>query len=215
MVITAECYERIVRLDLPDRTFGSGFTISRHDRQWLVTARHLVDGFDPDGIAITWHGSRVQADLQPVPVPDSRVDVAAFHLDHSITADLTLHPTSDGAVYSQDVYFLGYPYGLEPRAGSMSQPFVKKAVISASKADPWSRQLWYLDGISNRGFSGGPVVFNRNGTQDWHVMAVVSSHAAEVLAVEDGIGTVSVNTGIINAYDIGFAVDAIDTFMAR
>jgi hypothetical protein len=60
--------------------------------------------------------------------------------------------------------------------GSTTQlPFVKKAIISAYDVVN-GINIWYLDGINNPGFSGGPVVFNRHGSTDWHVAAVVSAY---------------------------------------
>lgn len=211
-MVPAQCYERTVRLDVPS-SHGTGFTITRHGRQWLVTARHVVVDVDVSDITVTWRGEPRAANLAPVPRV-SAADVAVFALGSELTPDLTLYPTTDGAVYTQDVYFLGYPYGLGLQAGGVMLPFVKKAIISASMETADGVQVWLLDGINNPGFSGGPVVFKRGNTIDWCVGCVVSGYQFEDTAVKGGVGMVPVNTGIIYAYDIRYATEAIDAYVA-
>ena len=63
------------------------------------------------------------------------------------------------------MYFLGFPYGqlfsdmkFEKTGERVSFPFVKKAIWSAS-SPAGDGSVIFPDGHSNRGFSGGPVVF--------------------------------------------------------
>jgi hypothetical protein len=159
--------------------------------------------------------------MKRVPTLHPSTDIAVFDIDKELAPDLTLHLTNQGLVLSQDVYFLGYPYGLETRAGPISLPFVKKAIASASTKDTEGLPMWYLDGFNNGGFSGGPVVFNRPGTADWHVFAVVRGYPSELLEVkvnpndddEPAMGYVKANTGIILAYDIDNAIRDIDAYI--
>ncbi len=209
-MVPAQCYERTVLLNVPTG-HGTGFTINRNGNQWLVTAQHLVAGVDPASIQVLWHGVPATVQLAAVPSPHPDADVAVFSLDQAVTPeDLPLQATCVGAVFSQDAYFLGYPYGLELRMGSFAQPFVKKAIFSANNEDANGLRVWYLDGINNPGFSGGPVVFCKQGTTDWQVAAVVSGYQSEQVAIIGGTGAVPTNTGIIVAYDITYAVEAID-----
>ena len=215
-MIVSECYERTVRLDVPG-DFGSGFTISRNRSQWLITADHLTHEVDESDILVSYHGDRVDVGLTRVPNLYPTVDVATYRLDRSITPELDLNPTSDGVVFSQDVYFLGYPHGLGLQMdGVVRLPFVKKAIVSASDSTSSGQERWYLDGINNPGFSGGPVVFCRNGTTHWQVMTIVSGYLSEKNKVVDGgSGAVLANTGIIVANDIRYAVESIDAFTAN
>jgi hypothetical protein len=58
--------------------------------------------------------------------------------------------------------------------------------------------------------SGGPVVFNRIGTENWQVAAVISGYRHESVAISGGAGEVATITGIIVAHDVRHAVEAID-----
>jgi S1-C subfamily serine protease len=213
-VITSQCYERTLQLNVPSG-FGTGFTITRHDRQWLVTAQHVIDGIDESEIVVLRRGTPVEVQLKSIPRVRVEADVAVFELDREITPELPLFPTSDGAVYTQDVYFLGFPFGLGLGTAGVAQlPFVKKAIISASDDKANGVKIWYLDGINNPGFSGGPVVFRRQGTSDWHVLAVVQGYLPEKSdLIGGGPGSVSTNSGIIFAFDIRHGIEAIDTFV--
>lgn len=208
-MVPAQCYERVLRVNVPGG-HGSGFTINRHGRQWLVTAQHVIDGVDPSDIEIVRREGPVTVGLERVPPTQAGADVAAFLLDAEVTPDLALFASSDGAVFSQDAYFLGYPYGLGLKTSGVIYPFVKKAIVSAFDREIAGITLWFFDGINNPGFSGGPVVFNRPGTQDWHVAAVVSGYRTESVAVDGGAGVVPTNTGIIVGYDVCHATEAID-----
>lgn len=208
-MVPSQCYLRTLRIDTP-RGHGSAFTVTQHDRQWLVTARHVIDGFGSQELALVNKNGQVDVELQALPHVNSAADIAVFALSKPITPELPMHPTSKGAIFTQDAYFLGFPYGLGNVAGDITYPLVKKAIFSGAQPGKNGTHLWFLDGINNPGFSGGPVVFNKSGTKDWHVAAVVSGYLPERIDVVEGEGVVPVNTGIVLAYDIAAAVDAID-----
>ena len=213
-MVPAQCYERTVQVNVPSG-FGSGFTITRHNRQWLLTAQHVVDGVEVSEIEILWRGRPAPVQLHTVPQTYPGADIAAFLLQNDITPELSLFPTSDGAVFSQDVYFLGFPYGLGLRSDGITQlPFAKKGIIAGFEQELNGIKLWYLDGINNPGFSGGPVVFCRMGTQDWHVAGIVSGYRTESVSVRGGAGEIPINTGIVLAYDIAHGIESIDAYWA-
>jgi hypothetical protein len=141
-------------------------------------------------------------------------------------------PTNSGQVnLGGDCEFLGFPYGVGWRATfdpgvSWWMPYVKHCTISAlpPKEGP---KIWVLDGINNVGFSGGPVIV-RTGA-DQRIMGVVSGYRMEsmdvVAANPDNSASespqteklterpkqiVNVNSGFIIAFDIQYAVDAIE-----
>lgn len=210
-MVPAECLERTVRVNVPG-AFGSGFTIDRHGREWLVTAGHVVQGVDIDRIEVRWRGRPAAKVGARVPSSATKADIATFELAARVAPSLALHPASTGAVFGQQAYFLGYPFGLGNDVGPDQFPFVKGAIISA-RVREGTDTLWYLDGMNNPGFSGGPVVFRCNATKHWHVAGVVSGYRIEPLDVEGGFGHVLTNTGIIAAYDVRHAVEAIDAFV--
>jgi hypothetical protein len=170
----------------------------------------VIDAFAPEELVVVREDGPVDVELRVLPQMKPATDVAVFALSTAITPELDLHPTSEGAVFSQDAYFLGFPYGLGLESANLTYPFVKKAIFSGQKTEPDGAHVWFLDGINNPGFSGGPVVFKQGGSDSWHVAAVVSGYRAEHVGVHGGEGAVPVNTGIIVAHDIAAAVEAID-----
>ena len=211
-MISTQCCQGTVRLNVLN-SHGSGFTVNRHERQWLITARHLVKDVAVSDIQVVRHENPILVNLEIVPETGSGADVAVFLLSAEITPNLNLNPTSTGVVYSQDVYFLGFPYDLDLQTNGVTFPFVKKAILSAFKTDLNGVTIWFLDGINNPGFSGGPVLFRNVGTQEWHVAAVVTGYLHENVQVQKTAGIVSVNTGIILAHDIRHAIESIDAFV--
>ena len=82
-------------------------------------------------------------------------------------------------IYGQDAYFLGFPYGLKSEYEDFNNnfpvPFVKKAIVSSLDTDKdCNRQIIFLDGHNNPGFSGGPVVFTELRKNVYKVVSVIS-----------------------------------------
>ena len=128
-----------------------------------------------------------------------------------------LRVTTAGLVLAEDVYFLGFPYGLtmavktDLNAG-FPLPLVKKGVVLALGLEDGPI---LLDGHNNPGFSGGPVA--RRGTKvEQTVIGVVSGYQYVRQNVLDEHGnetplTYDTNTGIIVAHDIRHALAIIET----
>ena len=109
---------------------------------------------------------------------------------------------------AQDVYFLGFPFGMSTDIGDLNLnfplPFVKKAILSAFGKD---EGLVLLDGHNNPGFSGGPVVAGGSAVDGSGVgiIGVISGYRADRQAVRDsskneGPYTYDMNTGIIHVW---------------
>jgi hypothetical protein len=141
-------------------------------------------------------------------------DIAALRINHEFPVQhLPCELSMNGVTYGQDVYFLGYPYDMKGNLllhyGS-DLPFVKKATISCL-----DKNIIYLDGHNNPGFSGGPVVFNpHNKPNEVKIAGVISGYRfnEEPIYINQEKTphiTYKYNTGIIIAYKIEQIVDVI------
>ncbi len=215
-MITANVIQRVFRLQW-NGSQGTAFTVDINDRQYLVTAQHVLAEFDTDGtIEIFSNGRWVPMPVELVGHAPENVDITVLAPSRRLTpADLPMTPLGRGPrlTYGQDVYFLGYPYGFLGRhtfgSDGYPLPFVKKAAVSLLDG-----AVLYLDGPNNPGFSGGPVVFQEAGSREFKVAAVVSGYRAvpePVLHRQDDTGlTVSHNTGIIVTHAINGVLDLIE-----
>jgi S1-C subfamily serine protease len=213
-MVTVQCHERTVRVNVPGGSFGSGVLIDVRDKQWLVTARHVIQDVDPGDIELVRREGKVKVRLQRVPELKPKADVAIFQLDQRLVSEsLPVHLTDVGLVLGQDAYLLGFPLGI---GVSMSDegfyPFVKRATVSTNITQDGVK-IWLVDGINNEGMSGGPVVFCKVGTTDWHVLGVMAGHLREEISIKESDLKVEVNSGIVVVHDIGLAVSAIEAFL--
>ena len=159
------------------------FVIDVDECQYLITAQHVVEGFGPSGtLEISQSGKWVPIDVLLV----------GHHPDEDVTAfrspTFQAPPISDVTVgvddfyYSQEVYFLGFPFGWKGAVSSANNgyplPFARRAIISM--LDIATGGTLYLDGFNNIGFSGAPVAHlvlgsGAHGTDPtWSICGVVS-----------------------------------------
>jgi trypsin-like peptidase len=197
---------------------GTGFTAERDGKQYLFTARHMLKSLDPKNAAIEVHvGSEWKRCRGQVILPDrSGIDLAVFTLDEPLTPSLEIELGGRIAV-GQEGYFFGYPYGAHGWHSDLRGSyiaFVKRVSLSAIATLPDGLSVFYLDGFNNPGFSGGPVAFYNFQTRKWAVMAVISGFQPESAKKRIGdtfVDTdVLVNSGVIVAYPIQAALDALD-----
>lgn len=215
-MITANVIHRVFRIRW-NGSEGTAFTADIDDRQYLVTARHVLANFDTDGTVDVFSNGRWEPiSVELVGHAPEDVDITVLAPSRRLTpANLPMAPLGQGPrlTYGQDVYFLGYPHGFLGRyifgPDGYPMPFVKKATVSLLDG-----AVFYLDGHNNRGFSGGPVVFQEASSPEFNVAAVVSGYHAvsePVLHGQDKTGlTISQNTGIIVTHAIVGALHLIE-----
>lgn len=224
---TSNVLFRILRIRTPTAT-GSAFTIEVDGKQYLITARHLLEGFGREGEVELWMEGRWHR-LRAHAIYPSRevVDIVALDLGRPVTIAFPLEPSSGGLTLGQQVYFLGYPDGLgssvsvpvPPGFGEI--PFLKSGIVSAlDDRDPEASVL-YLDGHNNPGFSGGPIVFWHAPSGSFRVAGVVRGYRNEALPVlkrnklDDPEAKAyndlytRANSGIVIGYDILHIIQAI------
>jgi len=196
---------------------GTAFVLEVDGGDYLVTARHLLpEGSGPfrvelDGYDLTSRDLYVD----PLPGLPDEADVAVSLLHESLGQTFPATPSLDGMQFGQDCYFLGYPYGLGLGGDLNPQmAFVKKAILSATDRQGGIHRL-YLDGHNNPGFSGGPVVFYRDGDLGKPCIAgVVSAYRVQedtvlVAGRELPNTVVQTNSGIVIAIEIGHVLAVI------
>jgi hypothetical protein len=200
-------------------SIGTCFTIDIDGRQYVVTAKHVLRGIKQnDKCEIYWNSTWTQVDTLLVGECPGNVDIIVVALRVQLSPTHPLPVGDAGAVFGQDVYFLGFPFGLSADLGAANRyfpvPFIKKGVLSSIVTDPSGARIFYLDGNNNPGFSGGPVVFPfERRLDDLRVAAVVSGYRFDPQPVYIGDRATDLishhNTGIIISYGVSHAVDVV------
>lgn len=226
-MITTNVIYRVFKLK-HGAVVGTCFTIDVEGKQFFVTAKHVLQSKDQNQTIVS---EFKDGDTLEILRNERWVSFKANLIGHHAVADVSvfsmdgeiggyeLPATSAGMIYGQDVYFLGFPYGLVGAAKEMNRdfpfPFVKKAIVSAMFFEQ-PGQLFLLDGHNNSGFSGGPVVFKAPGSNNFQVAGVISGFQME-LEEKDGklVPIEKTNSGIIVAYSIKNATDLINSFLKK
>ena len=207
---------------------GTGFAIDRGDRQYLITARHVVKGITSDSsIAIFHEGQWKTIAVEVVGIGDDAIDVAVLACPVRLAPPHPLVASNEGLIYGQQVFFLGFPFGWDSGNEKINRgvpvPFVKAGIVSAMILGDESHI--YIDAHGNKGFSGGPVVFVPSGqpANKLRVAGVVSNAPTPLLrAVVDKsripvlgangepIAYFAENQGFVVAFDIIHATNLMD-----
>ena len=188
--------------------FGTGFRHVIDGKVYLTTATHVVSDFLSIEILV---GNKWQK--YPFQLVGTDGDIAVLagedwlgKLRHEI------EPTSNGIIFSQQVYFLGFPFGwycTEPNNNDLPLPIVKGAIFSGFLPNREPKTM-ILDAMSNQGFSGGPVTFTCKDGK--HKLAgIISARQNEEINISKGLWAEEFerpkqNAGFVFAIDISAAV---------
>ena len=215
-MITANVYNRVffIRAD----QYGTAFVIDHEGKQYLVTAKHLL-AHDQKSIRFFFDRKWVELPVTLIGLSAGEIDVAVFRCEVLLCPNrFPLSPTSKDMVIGQDVYFVGYPYKMWTDAGDAMAgrpcPFIKKGTLSSAFISDDGVARIYIDAINNEGFSGGPIVFQPPGKNEFQIAGVVSKFKIEFEKVIDLEGdhtemTVAYNTGFLVGFDISNAIEII------
>ena len=95
-MITINVYHRVFHIQYGQGT-GTAFTIDVEQRQYLITARHLVQGLSSPGIIKLFRKNQWNnIQVQPIWCSDSSVDIAVLVPPQQLSPSFPLEPTSVG-----------------------------------------------------------------------------------------------------------------------
>jgi hypothetical protein len=197
---------------------GTAFKIDHQGKVYLVTARHVVAGLPPSNATIkVWRADKWE-DLKTVKTffpPSQDADIAVLETEERVSQPYEIQPaTTGGATFGQQVWFLGYPYGLGTLASSVQLPFIKRGTMSAIDSSNPKAILLYIDGFNNPGFSGGPIIYWDFKEHVIKILGVVKGYkedTAKVIVNGVHVDTqLLVNSGILIGYSISHAFEAIE-----
>ena len=219
MLPTSEVFTRVFHIRRGDHE-GTAFSVTVDGREYLVTARHVV----PDESQPVYISHNAQ--WLPLPIvrayPHSVADITVLVLSSPLCRSASVTLGEQGMTYGQPALVFGYPFGVDlvfPVNNGYPIPFVKSSVVSA--LTPTSSPVTiYLDGQSNPGLSGGPVVIENNGARQ--IVAVVAGMLTEWTplpqpSTPQAIANLPINrdhlhpanAGIIAAHSIRHVVETI------
>lgn len=217
---------RTHRIKVPSGSAGTAFMIDIDDRQYVVTAKHLVQD-SIDALHIFWDGN-----WQPLPVGlvghcEGETDISVLYTNQDLPK--MLYPEGSGLGIEPDlklgeeVFFYGFPHGWSTplSSGRGHVPLVKRGIVSGFFGAPLGsgEESLLIDGHNNPGFSGGPVVSVRNG--QYKVAGVIAGYRysyQEVYGTDSSgrvdesiiVGYLPENTGVVVAHNIKPALDMIE-----
>lgn len=213
-MLTFNVYDRV--FFVRGAKYRTAFTVDVDGKQYLVSARHVVDS---DRDLRIFHDRKWKAcPATLVGSGTGEIDICILSPQIRLSSDIPLDPAIGEFILGQDVYFVGYPYKMWSDGGEIMYgrplPFVKKGTISAGLDPTDDVKRIYVDAINNEGFSGGPLVVARPNTIDYRVIGVVSKFRIEYESVidhkdEDTGLRVAYNTGFMLAYSMKHALDII------
>ena len=249
-MVTANVICRTFRISYNGRV-GTCFTIDVDDRKYIITAQHIVKNISDEAAGPGWMDIVYiyhDGTWQPINVilighTPKNIDISVLSTMYFFEKDTerVLAPddfplsagiggaNTGGMAYGQDLYYLGFPNIVnvdESHEANMINrkfpfPIVKHAIFSGVGND----KSFLIDGYGNPGFSGGPVVFKPNGSQEFKVAGVVVSYTPEILPVYESelqaknnsssitpIGYFRSNSGLTTVSHIKQAIDLIKNF---
>ena len=221
-----------IKWETSTKTFtGTAFAIDHVSKQYLVTARHVVDGIESGNAIKLFHeGKWNDLSVNVVGIGKGEIDIAVLACSTRLAPSLPLVASSEDLTYGQSVFFLGYPFGQDSGHEHINRgipvPYVKAGIVSAMESGDVAKI--YLDAHGNKGFSGGPVVFvpNKQPGNRFRVAGVISclfpcsqwtwqervARMGRSVVNSEGqtIGYVVENPGIVTAFHIHHVVELID-----
>ena len=206
-------------------SYGTAFTIDYKEKQYLITARHVVEGIRTGDSIEIFHGESWKLlQIRLVGLGEGSADVAVLESPIRLSPPLALPASSKGLVLAQQVYFLGYPFGWDGGHEDINRGF-PLAIVKSGFVSAMPRGRFIIDAHVNEGFSGGPLLFvpPRNPANRLRVVGIIVGYPVprKLLPVVDQSGNkildqdgrpigIADNPGFVIAVDIFEAVRLIE-----
>jgi hypothetical protein len=155
-MVPSNIFQRVLHLRV-GLQIATGFTIEVDERQYLVTAKHVVAGPSLAGGIDIFHDRDWITNIpyQAVIVEPAVVDIAVLALNQQISPLPPITLGIKGAFLSQQVFFVGFPFGLSINGRAVNNgfplPLVKHGIIAAIAVG--DGEPFLVDGINNPDFS--------------------------------------------------------------
>lgn len=222
-MVQAEVLKRVLRIRCGNSA-GTAFTMEINKVQFIVTAKHIFEKVaypQSTNIDLLIDGKYRTFTVDIKYPANQYIDIAVMKTKPltNVTPTYSNKNSSAGCIFGQDVYFLGFPFNYEKLLSNFPEsnapaPFIKKACFSGAQG----KYQFFLDGINNPGFSGGPVCFKPQNERLFCIAGVVSGYRYNQVPVYDKKTNdplpyyIEENTGIIIVSDICSAVDIAENW---
>ncbi len=92
---------------------GTAFTIERNQKQYLITAKHIVAGLPKSSakVQVSQDGNWRDLSFDVIECENPAVDIAVLRIPKSLSITYPIEPSFTGISLGQEVYFLGYCLG--------------------------------------------------------------------------------------------------------
>ena len=208
-MIPNHVFERVFRIFHEGRTV-TGYVLDIERSQYFVSAAHVFEGALSIKELSIFHGSKWKTMPVEVVFNSHEIgDTIVFRLAHKIINSRPIDFSSN-FVLGAWAYFLGFPLSFGSECSKINNdypiPFIKGGLISNFYTSKEGLVEIYLDGHNNKGFSGGPVVFeNPKKKLDFRIIGTVSGYYTESTIhneTKDEMKDYQTNAGIVEAFFI-------------
>ena len=194
------------------------FALNVDGRQYIVSARHVIgDGARPTNLSVLLNKRLINLPVTFVGEGKGEIDISVLTPGYSIISNVPFE-TSLGLIVGQDIFYVGFPLKMWANGGELMQgrpfPFVKKGTLSTGWDPESTVKSVYVDTVSAKGFSGGPLFFVEQTTGVLKIAGVVAKYRTDFEPVlnkdgQESGNKVETNTGLMLAYGINHAIDII------
>ena len=197
---------------------GTGFILEHKGKNFLITAKHLFAKEEyPKStiISIESQNRKMEIENEIYYHSDNDIDVAVIKTNAFDGRNFSkVNYTISEMILSQDVFLVGFPYGLDNKLYELNNgypiPIVKKGILSG-----FSKDKILIDWDNNQGFSGGPIVYRKvkglNYSDEMCIAGVIVSYILHQIYEDTEKNKIYENSGIGIAINIERVLEIIDS----